>query len=217
MSVNRETIYLQDLSNNIEGKEILLEYEDNNTNYDTVDGLVMFESQVLDHREEEGEKRDGLEDRDGQGSDQEGRSAHVDSENENQEGRYEGKEEYITKMLNRITGELLPEVKKMYAAYSESYEDMIDVEKRQGMIDQITLAHSKDSVIVRDLSDEYLKMDDDLLAVYSMDEKDILKRTMEMKAEISKCYQGIVKKRHRIEQLQIANHNLKQSLIKFMT
>jgi len=115
--------------------------------------------------------------------------------------------------LSRIQETLLPRVKQEYQTYMKDYPGMVQIEKKQKLLEELGQLHLKDNQIVKAMSDEYLQADDESLAIYARDSPDILKRVMEYKTDIDRLRKEIGTKRSRIEKMHEANLMLKASLI----
>jgi len=119
-------------------------------------------------------------------------------------------------MILNIKKHLLPEIRENLEAYGQNYLDNLEADTRLDILETVQRAHRTDSSIVKAVSEEYLCMDDEVLALAALDEVEIKKRTAEARNHSKTLMEEVMAKRKQIEQLQIVNFQLKKSLIKYL-
>lgn len=117
--------------------------------------------------------------------------------------------------LQAISKDLIPTIMIKLEDYKKIYAKSFEQNLRSHVVSTLQEAHNTDNEVIRQISDEYLNMDDEVLALSSLESYDIRDKTEELKQKIIDIKQSIAQKRLKLKQFQTANHLLKTKLVKF--
>jgi hypothetical protein len=122
----------------------------------------------------------------------------------------------LNQSLKGITDHLIPTIKEKLIEYEKVYSKSNQLSLKAEVLDALQSAHKTDNEVIRQISDEYLNMDDEILALSSLEVQEIREKSQDAKEKILEKTLQISKLRLKLKQFQIANHILKTRLAKYI-